>query len=154
MKYKLPLLLLLIAALPATAQHSDSLLLRQDAHYFLQKGKRQHTAGWVLLPAGVVGLIATATANVSDEFYGGVVVPIFSGGQESYESRSYTGYYLLSLGMIGTAIGFFVSGDENKKKARRAGVSFKMETTPIQYKGLHGQQHFPAVGVRVPLRRR
>ncbi|WP_132051166.1 hypothetical protein [Pseudocnuella soli] len=151
MKYKLLLLWMLIAAMPATAQHADSLLLRQQANHFLQKGKRQHTAGWVLLPAGVVGLIATASADVADEVYGEVVVPLFTGGRESYDSRSYTGYYLLSLGMIGTAIGFFASGDENKKKARRAGVSFKMETAPIQYKGLHGQQHFPAVGVKVPL---
>lgn len=151
MKYMLVLSLLLVVAPPAKAQRSDSLLLQHDARYFLQKSRQQNTAGWIFTSAGVVSLGATFLVNATEAVVGEVVVPVLTAGQESYESRSYTGFYLLSLAMIGTGIVFFATAHENKKRAISAGVSFKMETLPIQHKGLNGQQHFPAVGVRVPL---
>ena len=110
---------------------------------FLQKVKKQKTAGWVLLGGGFTMTVASLLAGaIHVENDPGSIVNDKAFGAETV---------LFGVGLVSMAasIPFFVSASKNKRKAMAVTGSFKMETTPVIQHGSFVQTSFPAISLKI-----
>lgn len=88
-------------------KNSTQNITKQD---YLQKSKHQKKTAWILAGGGVILQISGAIA---------------------YKYGS-AGLFLFGAGLLSEAVSipFFISAGINKRKSKRASLSFKLETTP------------------------
>jgi len=126
------LLLIVVIAMISFAGYSQTEKQDFSKDYYLEKSKRQGTAGWVLLGAGTAMGI------------GGIIImdqgDIFSADFEA-------GAVLVLVGAASglASIPFFISSGRNSRKAAR--LSFNPQNYPDPYGHFSGIQ--PALGLKI-----
>ncbi|MBI5858779.1 MAG: hypothetical protein HZB42_14200 [Sphingobacteriales bacterium] len=125
--------LLIIASTFYGQQSKPSpVLTKQD---YLKKSKKQKTAAWVFMGAGITTFLL-GTMETDSEL------------GKSERTRSGTAI-VVGLASIGTSIAFFISATKNRNKA--ASLGLKMETSPLIQQNSFVHRSFPALSVRLNL---
>lgn len=120
-------------------------LSKQD---YLQKSKKQRTAGRVLLATGAA-LIATAfIIPKGDSVNNGITVGVWS--SQEYENDGIKTAFLIagaasSLG----SIPFFIASKKNQKKALNTTFILKMEKAVVWQQQSTINEYYPAAGIRI-----
>lgn len=118
---------------------------------YLKKGKGQRTAAWVLAGAGTT-CIATGFAIGFGQVLNALAT-LFTTESSNYNN---TGEVLLFSGlvMLGGSIPLFIISGKNMRKAREAGVSFKLDDR-WQLNGIAMTRKFyPALQFRIPINKK
>ena len=112
----------------------------QLGHYYLDKSKKQKTVGFILLGAGLAGLIGGSLVSIDSESFGGI-------SEDAGEGRV---IMFLGLGCTVASIPLLISGVKNKGRAE---ILLRNENVPLgRIPGV--SPTYPAIGVRIPLGRK
>jgi hypothetical protein len=101
---------------------------------YLQRGKRQETAAWIMFAGGMVvgltGVLIAATNWDSD-----------------------TGPVIAAIGFTAeiASIPLFIAASKNKKKARTTSAFFEIEKMPIAAYAPSIRKSFPALSIKIYL---
>jgi hypothetical protein len=126
-------LVILVFGAHCFGQQADTTrpLTRED---YLQKSKQQKTAAWVLLGSGLaLGVGGAAWAGSDWEASGPDVLLVLSG-----------------ISMV-SSIPLFIASGKNKRRAREASTSFKLEKYSHVHQGNLSVHYFPAVSIKLTL---
>lgn len=121
--------LLLLQATFLFSQTKSSAPLTRDE--YLMKSKSQRIGGFILLGAGSLALISVSGGNTDLGTLGVIVV-------------AGTASILASIPLL-------IAAARNKRKAKTAAVSFKMETNPVLQASVISTHYYPALTLKLRL---
>jgi hypothetical protein len=108
---------------------------------YLKKSKRQKTAAWIMLGAGL-----TIFAGIL--IFQGAMNGSFGGEGVSHDVAVIAGAGLI---VAAGSIPFFIVSSKNKKKAHAASVFIDMEKAQVLQGTAFNNRSFPALGVQIHL---
>ncbi len=147
MKKQLIIILLLTISAKAFCQ-TDTPVQPFTSTDYLQKSKKQNTAGWIFLGGGFA--VATAGIVVGVTGTAEEIAGIFTGEESNTLETGAVLCYVGTAAMLGS-IPFFIAASRNKKKSKEIALSLKLETRSMVYKSSIIQSGYPAITVKFRL---
>jgi hypothetical protein len=147
MKKQLVIILLLTVS-AATFGQTDTPSQTLTSTDYLQKSKKQNTAGWIFLGGGfsvaVAGIVVGITGTAEE------IAGIFTGEESNTLETGAVLCYVGTAAMLGS-IPFFIAASKNKRKSKEIALSLKLETRSMVYKSSIIQSGYPAITVKFRL---
>ncbi|MBL7741078.1 MAG: hypothetical protein JNK14_17785 [Chitinophagaceae bacterium] len=144
MKKIFSLLLLLTWGIIAWNQQTPGRDVQAEKERYLRKSRTQNIAGWILVSAGAVCLIAPSLDGGSEQnneegWFN------FSGLERTLDTYA----YLTGVVLAGGGIGLLVASAGNRKKAAAISIVVKTEKAEFYTLSAGHRKIFPAAGIRI-----